>query len=384
RWTFLQVYLLVMGSEWLQGPYMYSLLRDDKHLSPAIVAILYTATYGAAAASAPWTGYLTDRFGRRAACLCFCAIHSLATVSILFDRIEILVPGRMLGGIGLSLLWTAFESWMLSEHKSRELEQSSIPMSSMFGIMTTANCMTAILAGLFAHCVVLALGSKTDPFMIGLILDAVAAVLMLCTWNENCGAQLSSSVELNADTWMKKKSWLHEIASLFQNRKILILSLVSCCFEGTIFLLMFYWPGALQEAHSLDGADVDVTTPYGVIFANFMASMALGALLFGILMDESSGLENSARSLLPIVLLSGALLLAGLSFLTAALAKTETQLFGAFLVLEACNGLYVPGIAYQRGKIVSDAGRASVYGLMNIPLFVFVIIALLTTNKDSG
>ena len=32
--------------------------------------------------------------------------------------------------------------------------------------------------------------------------------------------------------------------------RVWTLSFVSCCFEGTIFLLMYFWPGALQEAHA--------------------------------------------------------------------------------------------------------------------------------------
>ncbi|KAK9421835.1 hypothetical protein SUNI508_05436 [Seiridium unicorne] len=381
RRSFLQVYLLVMGSEWLQGPYMYSLLRDEKQLAPSIVAILYTATYGAAAASAPWTGYLADKFGRRTACITFCAIHSLASISVLFDRVEILVLGRVLGGIGVTLLWTAFESWMISEHNSRKLGQSSIPLGAMFGVMTTANCITAIVAGVVAHCVVLTLGSKTNPFLLGLFLDACAVFLMLRTWNENHGISALSGVESRPGNPVGAKPWQRDIIESFRDSRILILSLTSCCFEGTIFLLMFYWPGALQAAHSPDQASGDDAVPYGVIFANFMATMVLGALLFGMLMHKWDG-GTPDDSFLATVLLSGALLLAGISFLAAAFAKTELQFFCAFLVLEACNGMYVPSIAYQRGRVVNDCGRATIYGLMNMPLFIFVIAALLTTSKD--
>ena len=62
--------------------------------------------------------------------------------------------------------------------------------------------------------------------------------------------------------------------------------------------------------------------------------------------------------------------------------RHELSLLGAFLLLEACNGLYVPSMGYQRSQVVSDARRASVYGFMNIPLFVFVALALITTNRE--
>jgi MFS transporter, MFS domain-containing protein family, molybdate-anion transporter len=48
RRTFLQVYLLVMASDWLQGPYMYMLFRTEKDLSESTVAMLYMIAYTSA------------------------------------------------------------------------------------------------------------------------------------------------------------------------------------------------------------------------------------------------------------------------------------------------------------------------------------------------
>lgn len=148
---------------------MYSLFKDEKALDEWTVAALYVTTYVSAAASAFVTGYLADRFGRRAACLVYCVMHTLGSISVMFDAIGILVAGRVLGGICLNLLWTTFESWMVTEYNARGLEQSSFPLSAMFGIMTKYNCVTAITSGLLSHCVVLAVGSKTSPFMVGVV-----------------------------------------------------------------------------------------------------------------------------------------------------------------------------------------------------------------------
>jgi MFS transporter, MFS domain-containing protein family, molybdate-anion transporter len=38
-------------------------------------------------------------------------------------------------------------------------------------------------------------------------------------------------------------------------------------------------------------------------------------------------------------------------------------------------------MAYQKGKIVEDGVRANVYGLMRIPLNVFVVLVLSTTKE---
>ncbi|RYP16312.1 hypothetical protein DL765_005218 [Monosporascus sp. GIB2] len=433
RMTFFRVYLLVMGSEWLQGPYIYTLLRDEKDLPEPTVALLYTTSYASAAATAFATGWLADRFGRRAACLAFCCVHALASASVLVDALAILFAGRAAAGVGIALLWSAFESWMVAEYNARGLGPeagggggSGFRLSAMFGVMTTANCITAIMAGFLAYCVVLTLGSNTGPFLVGIALDVFAVMLMLDTWNENRGsggengrAAVETSREPRDPSLPQKVRGPVTAKGSLRDVRVWTLSFVSCCFEGTVFVLMFFWPGTLQEAHAREHPDEDAdaavaAVPYGITFACFMATMVLGALLFHALarhhgnaevyscpqtasdggdnIDSNSSQINSEHSwkrdvaavLTPTRLLAVALFLAGASFLVAAFARAELHLFVAFLVFEACNGVYVPSMASHRSAIVSDDGRASVYGIMNVPLFAFVIVALCTTNGRGG
>lgn len=168
---------------------MYTLLRDEKSLSEGTVAILYATTYASAAISALFTGFLADRYGRRAACLVFCACHSIACLTVLSTWLPIIFAGRVLAGIAFTLLWTVFESWMVTEWNARGLEGRDdgadgevLSLGSMFGLMTTSNCMAAIFGGVLGHCIVLVLGSRTTPFLVGIGLEAVAAILMLKNW----------------------------------------------------------------------------------------------------------------------------------------------------------------------------------------------------------
>ncbi|RYP57230.1 hypothetical protein DL769_009618 [Monosporascus sp. CRB-8-3] len=436
RMTFLRVYLLVMGSEWLQGSYLYTLLRDEKGLPEPTVALLYTTSYASAAATAFAAGWLADRFGRRAACLAFCCVHALASASVLADALAVLFVGRVAAGIGIALLWTAFESWMVAEYNARGLGPGGdggggcgFTLSAMFGLMTTANCITAILAGFLAHCVVLTLGSNTDPFLAGMALDLCAALLMLRTWNENRGmggknnratvTETPSDLDIDNATRPDEVREAGTASGSLRDFRVWVLSFVSCCFEGTISVLMFLWPGTLQEARAREHPDEDAdeaaaTVPYGITFASFMATMVLGALLFYALarhhgdagvyscsktasngrnnIESNNSHINSEHSwkrdvavvLTPTRLLAVALFLAGASFLVAAFARAELHLFVAFLVVEACNGAYVPSMAFHRSAIVSDDGRASIYGIMNAPLFVFVVVALCTTSGRGG
>lgn len=176
RRGFLSIYLLVMSSEWLSGPYLYALLRDDRGLPEPVVVGLYATAYTSAAVSALGVGFLADRYGRRKACLAQCLIHSCACLTVVFggDCLPVLFLGRVLAGTGLTLLWTVFESWMVTEWNARGLDRGGTEgghggLSEMFGIMTTTNCMAAIVGGLFGHCVVSVFGSKTWPFCAGIV-----------------------------------------------------------------------------------------------------------------------------------------------------------------------------------------------------------------------
>jgi MFS transporter, MFS domain-containing protein family, molybdate-anion transporter len=68
-------------------------------------------------------------------------------------------------------------------------------------------------------------------------------------------------------------------------------------------------------------------------------------------------------------------------FAIPVLIRDEKITFWSFCVFEVCCGLYFPLMAYQRGKIVEDGVRARMYGMMRIPLNVFVVLVLATTKE---
>lgn len=180
RVRFLRVYLLAMAAEWLQGPYLYSLLRDSKRLAAPTVAWLYLASYVSAALCSVGAGFLADRFGRRAACLACLAAHAAASgLTAASDCVAWLAAGRVLAGVAMALLWTVFESWMVTELlHARGLAGGEggggsgccgLSLGGMVGLMTTSNCVAAVLCGLVGHCLVSATGSTVSPFILGIV-----------------------------------------------------------------------------------------------------------------------------------------------------------------------------------------------------------------------
>jgi MFS transporter, MFS domain-containing protein family, molybdate-anion transporter len=175
-----------------------------------------------------------------------------------------------------------------------------------------------------------------------------------------------------------------------------------------MYIFVFYWSAAMESAHELsasiepspsssvtaraaaDSIGTETHIPFGVIFATFMAAMMLGSLLFSHLSSPlPSSLSNTKTNAFsryiktlhtsPSTLLTLAILLSSTSLLLPVLLKSESLTFWAFCIFEACIGVYYPSMGAQKGRIVDDGVRANIYGLLRIPLNIFVVVALTTT-----
>jgi MFS family permease len=60
-----------------------------------------------------------------------------------------LLFGRVLGGLSTTLLFTAFESWMVSEHRRQGFSEELL--AGTFSVASAGNGIMAILAGLLAQ-----------------------------------------------------------------------------------------------------------------------------------------------------------------------------------------------------------------------------------------
>jgi hypothetical protein len=69
-----------------------------------------------------------------------------------------LLLGRVLGGLSTSLLFTAFESWMVSEHRKRGYDEELL--AGTFSLASAGNGIAAITAGL---CAQVAAGTVPSP-----------------------------------------------------------------------------------------------------------------------------------------------------------------------------------------------------------------------------
>ena len=192
--AFLVVYALVMGADWLQGPFLYSLYADEHGLAPGVVSTLFTTGFLAGAASGSVAGSVADRRGRKAACLFFCvacAASCLLTAAV--PSLPVLLAGRVLGGISTSLLFSVFESWMVTDFHARGLGTKGGDLGRTFGRMSTINSVVAILSGVGSEWLVSKTGTRKAPFVASAVLLGVAFCVIWSYW-------VRSRVSIGADT----------------------------------------------------------------------------------------------------------------------------------------------------------------------------------------
>ena len=120
RRQYILVYLVIMLADWMQGTHMYTL-----YLSYNVnISALFLTGFLSGAIFAPFLGSAVDKFGRKRSCIVYCVLEIIINILEHFDDFPTLILGRILGGISTNLLFSAFESWMTTEHRNRGFPES--------------------------------------------------------------------------------------------------------------------------------------------------------------------------------------------------------------------------------------------------------------------
>ncbi|KAH9888038.1 DUF791-domain-containing protein [Cubamyces lactineus] len=369
---YLWVYGLAMGADWLQGPYVYSIYREQYSLSERIVALLFVLGFLTAGAAAPPVGVWADQYGRKRMCMIFCVTYSCACAIIQVPSLPILFVGRLLGGFSTAILFSCFESWLVSSANSLSL--SSRDLSTILGHASFVNSITATAAGVLSNKLVEYSSSYSSPFLASGALLLLNLVVIWASWNENYGGARASVQEL-FNVRRLSNAW----SVVCSDRRLLVLGLAQTCFEGSMYIFVFLWVPFLQEA-----APSDQTLPLGYVFSCFMLSMTLGALLYNCIVSLSqptSPTEASSHDhtvTLHAKFSSAVCMASAIAFVLSISTESEHKRFWSFCAFEACVGMYYPVQGMLRGKLVPDEHRATLSSLFRVPLNVFVVVSLMT------
>lgn len=349
------VYLLAMAGDWLQGPYVYA-LYESYGMTTHDIEVLFVAGFGSSMLFGTVVGSVADKYGRKTNCIIYGVLYGLACVTKHFNNFSILMVGRLLGGIATSILYSAFESWLIHEHHKRGFETSLL--GNIFSHAVVGNSLVAIGSGLIAQKVADYLG-YVAPFDASLTFLAIMSFVIAMTWVENYGDASATAFHSFGEAFSAIKS----------DHKILCLGLIQSLFEGSMYTFVLEWTPALTPAESPSKDDATrKSIPHGYIFAGFMVAVMIGSSLFDLLRQKFS-VEFFMR---PVLLLSAVSLMMPILF-----PGNQLVIFSGFLVFEICVGIFWPSMSTMRDRYVPEATRATIMNFFRVPLNLIVVVILL-------
>ena len=276
----------------------------------------------------------------------------------------ILVLGRVLGGISTSLLFSAFESWMVSEHRKKNIPEELLVET--FSLASWGNGVIAICAGFIAQ---LASDTRGDigPFQVAICLTVVSLILVLF-WDENTGDHSDQTIKKTSEITPNvsfQKSVQLSLKVITSNPNILLLGLSQSFFEGAIYTFVFMWVPSLIQSTS-------GSIPTGLVFSCFMLSMTIGGILFSILLQFSFSSESLCLYVYVI---------SAMAMLVPVITFEFWPVFFSFLVLETMLGMFNSCGAQLRSKFYPDNLQSSIMSVFRVPLNLLVVFGTKLSEK---
>jgi len=360
--VYLPGFLLAMLADWLQGPFVYALYQgygiDREHNG-----YLFVGGFGASAVVGTVVGSYADKFGRRKFAILYCVIYFGHCLTKHWGVFGVLMLGRVLGGISTSLLFSVFDSWLVSESQREGF--SGEQLGNTFSLAYFGSSVAAIAAGQFGEIAAnlapltkmgggMYYGGYVTPFDLANVVLVLCMLFVASKWTENYGEQNYGSDGQAGGGFGKA------LSAILGDKKILLCGLICSSFESSMFIFVFNWTPCLMEA----GQPVP---PFGHIFTGFMIFCLLGTRVYAYLAGKLAVEEIGFI----VMVVSAA------CHLTVFFFDNVQIRFVAFLAFEACVGLYFPMMGTLKGEIVPEDMRSTIYNLYRLPLNVVVLMPLL-------
>eukprot|EP00171_Calliarthron_tuberculosum_P008630 IDg8630t1 len=345
--NYLLVYLLAVTADWVQGPYVYALYTHYGY-SKREIGQLYIAGFASSAVFGTVVAAAADKYGRRSNAMLYCAVYALSCVTKHSPSFWVLLIGRLCGGVATSILFSAFESWMVYEHTARGFAPRLLAVT--FAKAQFGNGVVAIAAALIAGWFAERFG-KVMPFDAALGTLAALAGVLATTWRENYGDAAVSAAGGLAQAWR----------SLVADERILLLGITQAAFESALYVFTFVWTPALQMSRH-----TRAEIPHGTIFATFMAATMMGSSVFAV-----ASRFMRVDSIMRAIFATGVC-----AFAAALLADSIAVVYVSFVVFEVLCGVYYPAMATMRAPYIPEESRSALLTFFRVPLNVIVVVVL--------
>ncbi|VEU40689.1 unnamed protein product [Pseudo-nitzschia multistriata] len=367
RRKYIIVYLVIMLADWMQGTHMYTL-----YLSYNVnVSALFITGFLSGAIFAPFLGSFVDKFGRKKSCIVYCVLEVIINTLEHSHDFGILLFGRVLGGISTNLLFSAFESWMTTEHRKSGFPEEW--MSKTYADQSIGNGTMAILAGIVAQVLEDNLG-QIGPFQ-GAIALTVLALILVLPWEENYGEEESDNDHSLYHQF--KLGW----GATLSDSRIWRIGLTQALSEGGMYTFVFMWVPTLLSMNPPGGL------PTGCVFAAMMMAITIGGMVYPPLQSIMSNFSPKGKA--PELCATFVYLVASASTAVPAFILSQgasdvagalTIVISAFMVTEATVGLFMPVAGTLRSKYVPDALQGAILNIFRLPLNAVVVAGTHATD----
>lgn len=406
RLSYLFVTLVVMLADGLQGTHLY-VLYEGYGFS---VASLYCLGFITGAVTAPITGPLIDRFGRKKSALLYCALEVGINMLEQFPFLSGLIVSRVVGGVTTNLLSTVFETWLDTEYRNRGFAEEEY--ETLMRDSVVVSNLAAIASGYLAHVLAESFGN-TGPFQGAVTCTAVAFAVVFFLWNENYGKLGQQNEEGEESKSTSPIAQLKETLTFIRSdSKVMRVCITQGLTLGSLHIFIFLWSPLLKEFAAgckgpLLGLDSQGEPAYGLIFGAYMAAGVLGGLLSPALRKVITFLlspltkgqvpetvtvdddEEPVRAMDiefqgALCYFTCALLLLAPSLLPATAEYTFSIALFSFIAYEFSVGIYSPCEGMMRSIYIPPESRGSIMTVPSIIVNVAVALAVVSTESISN
>ncbi|KAL1283942.1 Major facilitator superfamily domain-containing protein 5 [Trichinella pseudospiralis] len=293
--------------------------------------------------------------GRKKICILYGILYALSCITKHSDDFWILLIGRFLGGIATSLLYSAFESWLVCESFKQGFEEPHL--KAVFANVVLGNSVVAIVSGIIAQYAADFVG-LVGPFDVSAVVLIIMVILVATTWSENYGNE----------HWSIRDSLTQAVKIIANNKRVAYLGVVQSLFEGSMYTFVLEWTPVLTAAVLNSPDPKDRFVPHGLIFASFMICIMIGSSIFKLM-------ANIWR---PEFFMKYIFLCAAVSLtFPIFLCLNSLFVFTGFAIFEICVGVFWPASGFMRSVHVPEKARSTVMNIFRIPLNLVVVVILL-------
>jgi MFS transporter, MFS domain-containing protein family, molybdate-anion transporter len=370
RFKYITVYAVIMLADWMQGTHMYTL-----YMSYGVnVSVLFLTGFLSGGLFAPFLGSFVDKFGRKRSCIVYCLLEIAINVMEGYENFTVLMIGRVMGGVSTNLLFSAFESWLATQHRHHGFPEEWL--SRIYSQCSVVNGSMAVFAGIVAQFLEDSFG-HIGPFYGAVGLTTLALALVI-PWEENYGEERDGDHANSSITHQFMEGWRTTV----NNSSVWKIGLTQALSEGAMYTFVFMWVPTLLSLKPPGGV------PTGCVFSSLMMAITIGGLVFPPL--QALVAKVAPKGAASEVCASLVYALAGLSMFVPVLCVSGNSFLGrekcqvlvvtSFLLVEFCVGLFMPVAGTLRSKYVPDALQGAILNIFRLPLNTVVVLGTHATE----